>query len=427
MPESPFLGSLAFLRALASWRSIDTAPGRSPDELRDLQWRRLARLLAHAHARSPHYRGAFARLGIHPGDIRSLDDFERIPPTRRSDLRRPVAFVAEGFDTAKLRSSTTSGSTGEPTTTWFDDEAWFLSKFLLKLRARRACGMRTSDRIALFQEGVADRRPGRFARAHAFTIHRPPRMIVDEVVRYAPTVLYGFPGYLLRLGETAAGRIRPRLVFTSSELLDGQTRQHLEALYGAPVLDVYGSTEVKEIAWQCPLAQAYHVNADWLVLEVIRERGRIGRIVVTPLFNYAMPLLRYELGDTGELIDGRCDCGIGLPLAQPAYGRDVDYFRLPDGEEITPYDLTCAIENVPGMLRYQIVQRAPDAVELRVVPGKEFDDTSREGIRHALRPVLAGVEPDVRLVEALESEPNGKFRVVKSEIAGRAGAPAPVP
>ena len=71
-------------------------------------------------------------------------------------------------------------------------------------------------------------------------------------------MLYGFPGHLLRLAGTAAGRLRPRLIFTSGELLDAVTRRGIEAGFGAPVFDVYGCTEIKEIAWECPTHEGYH-------------------------------------------------------------------------------------------------------------------------------------------------------------------------
>jgi acyl-coenzyme A synthetase/AMP-(fatty) acid ligase len=65
-------------------------------------------------------------------------------------------------------------------------------------------------------------------------------------------VLYGFPGHFARLAQQAAGAIKPRLIFTSGEMLDGATRKTIEAGLGAPVFDIYGCTELKEIAWECP-------------------------------------------------------------------------------------------------------------------------------------------------------------------------------
>ena len=323
----------------------------------------------------------------------------------------------------------TSGSTGRRTTTYFDRDAWFVGKHLLKLRARLACGMRPTDRVALFQEADPGRRPQRFGgRARTFSIHTPPECVIDDVASFAPDILYGFPGHLLLIGMAARGRIRPRLIFTSGELLAETTRRQIEALFGGQVCDVYGSTEAKEIAWECPERSGYHINADWLLVETVPGTDQLGRtsrrILVTSLVNRAMPLIRYELGDTGQLLDQRCPCGRGLPLMRPTWGRSVDYLALVDGTVITPYDLTCAIEHLPGMLRYQIVQRAIDRIEVLVLPGDGFSPATPGEIRTALRPVLHGLEAEVRLVEDLPPEPSGKFRIVRSELHEAASQPA---
>lgn len=394
----------------------------APEALARLQMRRLRATLRHAYDACPFHHERFRDAGITPADIRTPADLALLPVMTREDLRAPTALLARGHNPARLHRSTTSGSTGRRTTTCFDEAAWLTGKHLIKLRARRACGVGMGDRVALFQEADGDRPDRRLlGRARTFSIHVPVDAVLPAVLRFAPSVLYGFPGHLLRLAQAAAGRLRPRLVFTSGELLDRRTRRDIEALLGATVLDVYGSTETKEVAWECPHRTGYHVNADWLVVETAAFPGAPaaapGRILVTSLYNRAMPLLRYEVGDTGRLVDGGCLCGRGLPLMRPASGRSVDYFRLPDGTTITPYDMTCAIEHVPGLRRFQIVQRALDRIEVRILPGPDFGAAGPPAVRAALRPVLHGLEAEVRLVDDFAPEPSGKFRVVRSELA----------
>jgi phenylacetate-CoA ligase len=404
---------------------LHAAQWLSPDEVCHLQWQRLERMLRHAYARSPLYRERLQRAGMTPADIRSADDLRFLPVTTREDLRRPEALLAGGYARQRLRSSMTSGSTGRRTTSYFDEPAWVLSKNLLKLRARQACGVRPWDRIALFQEDAPDQpviRPG--ARLQAFTIHRPVEEILPALRAFAPTVLYGFAGYFARLARALGGSLRPRMVFTSGELLDPATRRTIETGLGAPVLDVYGCTEVKEIAWQCPAREGYHVNADWLLVEV--ESGdageRAGRLLVTSLYNFAMPLLRYEVGDAGFAMEGRCVCGRGLPLIAPTLGRSVDHVALANGTLVAPYSLTCAVEAIEGMQQYQFVQTQADVVELRVVPNDDFGDASRQALVAALRPVLPGVAVTVRTVPSIPSQPSGKYRIVKSELVPPTGS-----
>jgi phenylacetate-CoA ligase len=136
-----------------------------------------------------------------------------------------------------------------------------------------------------------------------------------------------------------------------------------------------------------------------------------------------MPLLRYEIGDTGEMVERACSCGRGLPLARPTLGRSADYIALEDGTVVPPYDLTMAIRMIAGMRQFQLVQRTINRLEVLVVPRPEFGDASRREIQERLRPVLHGLTAEVRIVDRIPPEPSGKHRVVKSEATANHGAP----
>lgn len=407
----------------ARFPGLMAAQWRSTDEVRALQWRRLQAALRRAATQSPLYEERFRAIGATAEDIRGPDDLRRLPRTTREDLRAPDRLLCRDLDPARLRSSTTSGSTGRRTTSFFDERAWVLGKTLLKLRARLACGMRVDDRLGMFQEDAPDHAPERaWARSRTFSIHRPVEDILPAVLRFAPSVIYGFPGHLARLAEAAQGAFHPRLTFTSGELLDPATRRAIEVGLGTTVLDVYGCTEVKEVAWECPAREGYHLNADWIYVEADEADG--GRLLITTLYNRAMPLLRYEVGDTGLILDRPCSCGRGLPLIRPTLGRSVDYLALPDGNRLAPYSLTCAVEAIEGMRQYQFVQTELDRIELRVVPNDDFGDASRDALHAALRPILPRVRVSIETVPSIASEPSGKFRIVQSRV--NAGPPAPV-
>jgi phenylacetate-CoA ligase len=411
---------MMLLQGVARYPGLARDQWRPPATLRRLQWERFQAILRHAYDNSPFYRRRFEGLGLTPADIRSPDDLVKIPVTTREDLREAEDLIARGVNRAHVKRSMTSGSTGRRTTSYYDDAAWITGNYLLKLRARLACGVRPLDRFALLQEEQTTARSQAFSsRLRAFSIHRPVQEVLPELRAFGPTVLYGFPGYLLHIGRLADGRLRPRLVFTSGEMLDALTRAGIEEAFSARVLDVYGCTEVKEIAWECPLREGYHVNADWLLLEVqptdLGGGGRQGTLLITSLYNRAMPLLRYEIGDTGEMIAPACICGRGLPLARPTLGRSVDYITLEDGSVVPPYNLTMAIRSIAGMRQFQLIQHTTSRVEVLVVPRSDFDDASRRKIQECLRPILQGLAAEVRVVEAIAPEPSGKYRIVRSD------------
>ncbi|MFH1681731.1 MAG: hypothetical protein ABIH26_13950 [Candidatus Eisenbacteria bacterium] len=409
-------------RAFLRYGQIHREQWLSPEELDRRQWRRFQEILRHAFQNCRFYRERFERAGITPDDVRERRDIDRIPVTTREDLRKPANLLSAGRRPEKMESSTTSGSEGRRTIAYFDRDAWLLGKHLLKLRARLACGVRPWDRVALLQEGSeANKGTSRpLVRAASFSIERPESEILPALLLFKPTVLYGFPSFLLRLSEAGVARLRPRLIFTSGEMLGPGARRTIERSFGATVYDIYGSTEVKEISWECPRRRGYHINADWLLLETPGAESGDGRpgkeLLVTSLYNFGMPLIRYRLGDTGRLLEESCPCGRSLPLMMPVLGRSVDYFSCPDGTAVAPYALTGAVEKVEGVAQYRIVQEQTDRVVVSVIPAFEFDESKAEEIRRALSPLLPGVHVTIVAVEMIARDASGKYRIVESRI-----------
>ena len=386
-----------------------------PAELERLQWSRFQRILRHAYDNSPFYARRFRETGITPDDIRDRADLARIPVVTRRELRHPEELVPESYEPDRLKQSFSSGSTGESVKTYFDPKAWRLGKHLLKLRARWACGVRPWDRAALIQAGELSNSTfrRRVLRQQSFSVHLPVEETLPELCKLAPTVLYGFPTHFKELAKIWTGGFTPKCIFTSGEMLEDETRTKIGEAFGAPVYDIYGSTELKEIAWECPRRDGYHINSDWVLVETIGEHDTI---VVTSLYNYGMPLIRYELGDTGKLLDGRCRCGRSLPLMAPGVGRSVDYFQLPGGARVSPYTLVNNVEVLPEIRQFQILQDKPDRVVVLVVPGPDYGDGSAERIHDTVAVELPGVEVEVRCVDEIPREPSGKFRKVLSDL-----------
>jgi phenylacetate-CoA ligase len=219
-------------------------------------------------------------------------------------------------------------------------------------------------------------------------------------------------------------------VFTGGELLQRECRQAIASAFDAKVYDIYGTSETKEIAWECP-AGGLHVNADVIHLEVLDERGRPlpagveGELVATPLVNRAMPLLRYRTGDRGSLLSGSCSCGIAQPLLGGVSGREVDVLVLAGGRRISPYALTCALERIDGIHRYQVNQLDERRLKVHAIARPAAERAAiTSHIRSALRAEVAPfVEAEVEFVDRLPTGPGAKFRVVQSRRALPSYAP----
>ncbi len=214
---------------------------------------------------------------------------------------------------------------------YYERRAWATLKHLVKLRARLACGVRVTDRVALLDatppsQDRATRRPLESRRAHQRAAAAPKRSRIGSSPS-PPTSIYGLPSALLEVASALADRgqtLAIERVFTSGELLRPAVRDAIADAFQARVFDIYGSSETKEIAWECPEG-AMHVNADVIHLEVLDDDGRPlpvgveGNLVATSLVNHAMPLLRYRVGDRGSLLPHRLRV---RPLVSAARRRD---------------------------------------------------------------------------------------------------------
>ena len=138
-----------------------------------------------------------------------------------------------------------------------------------------------------------------------------------------------------------------------------------------PVHDLYGATEAGCIAWRCPACEAYHVNSDTALVEVLNDGepaqlGEIGAVVITNLFARTMPFIRYQLGELAEL-GPSCPEAPGCVTLRSLRGRTTDRLIGSDGRMLSPY--TFVPDEIEGIARYRVIQERPDLVRVLVVPG----------------------------------------------------------
>lgn len=425
-------------------------PAATAAELREFQDRALRRLVRHAYERVPFYRALFDRHRVHPRHIRGVRDLELIPLTSKADMRaRPERErVAAGLEPEGLLRVRTSGASGEPFTirrTWLEDKV----QFLFRLRAFGA--MRIGPRDHVVVVGVA--RPGdggskligRTLRA----LGRSPRTKLDgfqnpdvtlrQLAEARPDVMIGYPGMLDRLTapELAPLRagVRPRLILTGGEVLIPAIRARLSQAFGARVIETYASNECPLIAWSCPHGADLHTCDDGAVVEVLRGGrpagpGERGEVVVTNLHAYAMPFIRYRLGDLATRGEP-CACGQPFGTIGAVQGRMLDYFPLPSGRLLHPYEIVHAViwGSSDWVRHYELVQERTDRIVLRVVASpRPSPDRLEQLARAAERRLEPGVSFTIEVVDRIPFSPSGKFRpsrsLVRSEYAALVSAAA---
>jgi phenylacetate-CoA ligase len=219
--------------------------------------------------------------------------------------------------------------------------------------------------------------------------------------------------------------IRPNVIFSTSAVLDEATRQLLKSVFQTRVVDMYASEEGRSIAWECDRCPGYHVNADLLVLEILKNGepaplGDEGEITITNLHSFAMPFIRFRQGDVGVLAKERPICGRGLPLLKRIEGRTDDFIVLSSGRKLSPRLFYYALWSVPGVAEFRLVQQSLDRLDVEFVTREGFDDHSRQLATDNLRQLVGNdVEITFSLVSAIPRDSAEKFRSFISMVDDR--------
>jgi phenylacetate-CoA ligase len=180
----------------------------------------------------------------------------------------------------------------------------------------------------------------------------------------APVYINTMPSNLLRLALEAQRRNEhPSIPISISvaEYLAPETRQVAEACFGGRVIDIISSAEAGVIAIQCPVSSQYHIQSEIVLTEILDANGRpcrpgeVGELVVTPLYNYALPLIRYRSGDF-VVCGTPCTCGRALPTIERFAGRREHMFEFADGSRRLPPIDRVAVCRLLGHDRWQLVQ-----------------------------------------------------------------------
>ncbi len=257
------------------------------------------------------------------------------------------------------------------------------------------------------------------ARHSKLSIHSTVAEQAEWLERRAPAYLttYQSTAAALALHFMSRGRTLPlRAVFTSGETVDAATRDDVRKAFGCAIIDRYATNEIGHVASQCPTEGGYHVCAESVLLELLDADGNDvapgepGRVVLTSLYNFAMPFIRYDIGDFAIAAEGGCSCGSVLPRLSAILGRQRNVFTFPDGSQHSPWKWRAMFRQHLPAAQMQIVQTAPDCIELRYVPqaGAAAPDAAAiEAIgRKAVHP---GVTVKPVPVDKIERHASGKI------------------
>lgn len=369
--------------------------------LAERQWRQVALLARHA-AGLDFWRRRFADAAFAPDDP-DPRAFARIRPLRRADIQDlgTALHLAPPEGHGPVAGGSTTGSTGAPIAflgTGITYRIWQAMTLREHAWHRRDPGLfhafiRPGAREDHDTWGPPTDLLHATGRSSRFPSSEPVAAQWEWLARANPDYLLTLPSNLADLiaeGRRCGQRLPAlRQVRTVGEVVSADLRRQVSEHWGVRIADLYSASEIGYLALECPEFEGrYHVQAEGVLLEVLREdghpcgAGEVGEVVVTSLHNYAMPLIRYAIGDYAE-VGAPCPCGRGLPVLERILGRVRNMLTLPDGGRRWPLFGLNQFPDIP-IRQYRVVQKDPVHLEVHLVCERGLSESEEAAIRDTL-------------------------------------------
>ena len=424
----------------------------SREKIAIVQKKRLVSLVNYARKRSPFYQNIYA--GIR--DDFSLSDltpvskpelmahFDEVLTDRNITMKRINDFTQNMDNIGRMIDDKylifkTSGSTGNPAVVLYDKQNIDVSSAVAAFRtfARKSDfrsfmkhGKKTAGVFADYGFYLAcgmsrylQLKMPRKKTKITVDVNASESEIIKQLNEFQPAMLSGYPSNLALLADFEELNIRPDVVITGGELLTDDIRKKLTDKFGCYVQTHYSCTEGGEIACECE-EKHLHINEDWIIVEPVdKDNNPVSygemsdKVLITNLSNYIQPFIRYELTDRIIVHNEKCKCG-RTTLWLEIEGRTDDILEFENGIRIAPMSLYKVLEEVEFIRRFQLIQRAVNKVELRIIsdnPVAAFDQAKHD-LQEFFESKNLSVEISLSDVPPQTNKFSGKFKHIYKDF-----------
>ena len=403
------------------------------------QWQALKALIDHTFAHTVFYPKVWAKAGIHSADdIKNMADFSQLPIITKTDISENYAeFLADNFSNNIKKS--TGGSTGQP----------FSFELNTNSNTRREAIMwRGYDWLGaglgqktLYLWGADIGEPSFFKRIKNTLYHKfyNRKMLnsfamnkdnmteyINDINAYKPKALVSYVNPLYELAcfinQHSLAVFAPHTILTGAEPLHEFQRTEIEQAFKCEVFDTFGCREFMLMAAECREFKNLHINIDHLVVETVSEAGKAiteqsGDLVITDLYNYGMPLIRYANGDRATLINQPCGCSNPLPIMKSVDGRKLDMIKTPSGKTIPGELFPHLFKEFKGVSRFQVKQSKLNELTLFIIANTRFSAEDQAAICAEINKYAKNeLQLTFNLVDDIPLTVSGKHRVTICDV-----------
>lgn len=411
-------------------------------EIERFQQQKLHQLLNHAYENVPYYHRVFKTVNLKPTDIKTIQDLKKLPDLTKEIISKNLSdLTPTNYQKNRLIPSATGGSTGEPMK-FYVDINWQAWNMAAAYRQWRWAGYNIGDKLIYlwssphdisFQAELKNKFFNVFHRTSYLNALQLTEKTMDEYIRiirrFKPRIIIAYASAIYILAQYMEKKgikdLRPKAIITSCEMLFPFQREVIERTFGCQVFDNYSGRDTTFQAGECPEHTGYHMAIENAVIEVLKDNesvpyGEIGKMIITDLENYAMPFIRYEIGDLGQLSDEKCPCGRNLPLLKEISGRIRDVIITKTGKFLTGAFISTLFYDdsgkTKGIKQYQFIQKTKEYALLKIVKADDFSQGQLDSIIEKISSQCDDMKIDVEFVDIILPTKSGKYRPILSEI-----------
>lgn len=421
-------------------------------QVADLQHQRLGQLISHAYKHVPYYRNILRHAGVIDSEENILlDNFSKIPLLDKTTIRANFLHLkSDDLNKRRWIYKTTGGSTGEPIKVIHDIERVHWINALKDLR-NEWCEVKPGQSKVRLWGSERDLFVGRetiktsvtrwlnntlWLNAFRMTSEDMHRY-VKEINRFRPVHIKAYANCIYefaRFIRSNSLRIHaPESVVCSAGTLTSVMRETIADVFKAPIFNSYGSRDVQAMAFECSEHTGLHVLSPLIYLEIVRndgkysEPGEVGEVIMTPFFNYAMPLIRYRIGDMASWAKNECSCGRHWPLLENVSGRITECFIRKGGGLVPPeyfIHLFGVVLNDGWIKRFQVIQEELNLIKVLIVctesqnnPFDKYDNELKKFTKKIKRVMSEDCVVRFEFLDDISPTSSGKYLYTISKVA----------
>ena len=409
-------------------------------ELEKLQLKNLKNLLHHANNNVPFYHKMFKKINFKPEYVKSVNDLNKLPVLTKEKVNKNFnELYARNYPNEKFILSSTGGATAAPMKFYIDNK-WEACNMAAANRSWSWAGYKLGDKMAYLWSAPEDLRDSSYIdkiRHYLLkTINLDAFNLTEEnmnkyikiLSRFKPKIIntyasaiFTFSEYIKKMGIDT---INPKAILTTADMLYDYKRKSIEKAFNCEVFDYYSGRDTSLQAAECQEHFGYHLSIENAVVEFMKGNehaavGETGNLIITDLCNYAMPFIRYEIGDLGTPSDEECPCGRKLPIMKSLKGRTYDYVLTSDGRQLSGlfFHSILVYNKIQGIKEFQIVQKTKNKIIVNIVKNeKEKTEDINRFISLIKKNVGEKVEVELEYVTSIKRTSTGKLMHVISKI-----------